>query len=82
MLHEFITCDRCNPDGEIDLDLVGGLDEGTSKQMSGGGDVERARELGWDIVEGDPFEEHICPECQLPEPGEPGFDDPDEIEAA
>lgn len=61
MLHEIITCDLCNEDGEIDVDLIGSLDDGASRQFSGG--EERARELGWDIKDGDAFAEHVCPAC-------------------
>lgn len=61
MLHEFVTCDMCNEDGDIDLNLIGSIDEGARFQVSG--DEDRAKELGWD-VDGDGMHyDHICPEC-------------------
>lgn len=63
-MHEFVTCDLCNEDGEIDRELIGGLDDGTRFQISG--DLDRAREQGWDVDGGAPGPEHICPDCLLP----------------
>ena len=62
MFHEFVTCDICNEDGEIDIELIGGVDDGARFQISGG--EEKAREAGWDMDGDGSGPEHICPECR------------------
>lgn len=60
-VHEFITCDICNRDGDIDMSAIGGVDDGLSSQFYG--TVEQAEEIGWSVDEGDPHCEHMCPAC-------------------
>jgi hypothetical protein len=57
VIHEFITCDRCNEDGEIEIDRA----SGQCSQFNG--TVAAAVAAGWEITEGDPHEVHVCPEC-------------------
>jgi hypothetical protein len=61
-LHEFITCDRCNEDGDINPELIGSLDDGAQSQISGNADHAIAN--GWSVDEGAAFDEHVCPACQ------------------
>ncbi len=74
MIHEFITCDLCNEDGEIDTDLIGGFDDGARFQVSSA-DVDHVRSLGWEVNEGDPHKEHVCPACQHLQPGDDGYEE-------
>lgn len=61
MLHEIITCDLCNEDGEIDPEMIGSLDDGVARQISG--NDEQAEAAGWQLSPGDPYVEHVCPAC-------------------
>jgi hypothetical protein len=60
-LHEIITCDVCNEDGEIDPELIGSLDDGMERQISG--NDEQAEAAGWACSPGDAYVEHVCPAC-------------------
>ena len=74
-LHEVITCDVCNEDGEI----PGHSDSFAVDDPKGVffGNAEQAEAEGWLVDEGDPFVEHMCPACR-DEGDEEGDDDAQE----